>query len=170
MLAVDPGLITKTRHSEFHYTLKVNPKSKLATSLLEDAGVSVERLSFPVVSFYRHDQLLVKDELVQVMSGAEDRVEVKLDKEGDGWFPLWVQLLEESSGVRVEDDKEETSLIVLNTGSFWSSKSLGSKIKEEDVDDGYQNMVNDPIISIYLISPASSLTETSLLTKFSSIS
>jgi hypothetical protein len=143
MLAVDPGLITKTRVSEFHYTLKVNPTSNHVAALVEEAGVSVARLAYPVVSFYRHDQLLVKDELVQVMQHAGDRADVKLEKEGDDWFTLWLQLLNESKGARVENGKEETSLIVLNTGSFWSSKSLGSKVKEEDVEDGYQNMVNN---------------------------
>lgn len=71
----------------------------------------------------------------------EGRVEVKMDKDQD-WFGDWQGMLKESSGVvRVEAGREETSLIVLNTGAFWTTKSLGSKVKEQDVDIGYQNMV-----------------------------
>jgi hypothetical protein len=142
MLSVDAGLMSRTKHSEFHHSLNMNPKSKLASELVKEAGVPVERLSFPVVTYYRHDQLLSKNDLERVMIDAEDRVEVKLDKDFGDWFGLWTDMLSESSAaVKMDASKEETNLIVLNTGSYWSTKSLGSKVKEEDVDAGYQKMV-----------------------------
>jgi len=143
MLIVDGGLMARNKHNEFHHSLDLNPKSKLAAQLIKEAGVPAERMNFPLVTYYRHDQLLDKGDLETVMQGAEDRVAIKLDKEFGDWFTLWTDRLSNASlAVRIAADKEEANLIVMNTGSFWSTKSLGSKIKEEDADVGYQRMVS----------------------------
>jgi hypothetical protein len=145
---VDNGLLTKTKINDFFYTLAVNTKHKLAETLLETAGISRERFSFPVVSFYRSDLLISQEQVPEIMEPSSlDRLEPKVQRDAPDWFPLWVKLLEDSSGLLPVADGtayEETSLLVVNSGAHWNKATLGGDIEEEEFVAGYRNMVNAP--------------------------
>ena len=55
------------------HQLYLNPSHPSTPSILASAGVHLERLTRPLVTFYRHDKILDQEELARVFQHAGER-------------------------------------------------------------------------------------------------
>lgn len=144
--SIDKGLLTKIKINDFFYTLNINANHELTETILSSTGISRDRFSFPVISFYRSDLLISPDQVRGVMTTTSlNKLKIKLGKNAPDWFPLWVKLLKDSNEListvdSVSSPYTEPNLLVLNSGAHWNRGTLGEDIEQEEFVVGYRNM------------------------------
>lgn len=113
--------------------------------LIAEAGVSIERASLPLVTWWRTN-LLASDEQLQEIFRETGLYKYRDDAVVD-WYP---SLLARWQGVPptrnyAEGIVEEPNVVMVEVGTHWIGAELGYLIKEEDLITGWYRMVSFPM-------------------------
>jgi hypothetical protein len=121
--------------------------------ILRSAGVAVSRCDTPIVSMYLERHLISRDEMDEVMRGAEGSGYVPFSS-GKGleqwvaesiWYKEYVKVM---TGPEVEVDPdiavEENTVLVLNSGPHWVNYEFTTKEVDfyPELLDGWENTVS----------------------------
>ena len=130
----------------------LNKNHPLTAGILRSAGVAESRCDTPVVSMYLERHLISREEMDEVMQGAEGYVPFSSGNGLEKWVSesIWYnEYLKVMTGPDVEVDPdiavEENTVLVLNSGPHWVNYEFTTK----DVDyypqllDGWENTVSD---------------------------
>lgn len=127
--------------------LTMDADHPLTSKLLADAGVSAERLDFPLVTFLRADHILLEDELSPIISAFTNHhvFSVLPFIKHYKWFEEMTDRLNAArNAVRYEVGVQpERSVVVFNTGPHWNTGELGPEMTDEELTEAYRRVVSE---------------------------
>lgn len=126
--------------------LTLSAKHPAIPDLLSEAGVSRERLDYPLVTFLRADHLLRKDELAIVMNEFTENHVFGVGptiEHFDWWKEMTDRLRDAEAAITYDKGiKAEHSVLMLNTGPHWNHNELGQRLSDDEMTEAYGRMVS----------------------------